>query len=106
MLHIISIGAELEQAINEAEDIVAYMERQDFGSQNDAVELELELTKEILENVKNLFNLVEVREDLTKLMSDTVILCSTFWILCKLPILSLLIIKSVYLWRITFPSSP
>ncbi|MPC52271.1 Laminin subunit alpha [Portunus trituberculatus] len=53
-------GAELEQAISEAEAIVADMEIRDFGGQNDAVELELELAKEILENMKNLLDPVKV----------------------------------------------
>lgn len=49
------------------------MEIRDFGGQKDAVELELELAKEILENMKNLLDPVKVRKDLTKFISYTVI---------------------------------
>uniref|UniRef100_A0A0P4VVW3 Laminin subunit alpha n=1 Tax=Scylla olivacea TaxID=85551 RepID=A0A0P4VVW3_SCYOL len=56
-------GAELEQAISEAEAIVADMKIRDFDGQNDAVELELELAKEILENMENLFNPVKAQNE-------------------------------------------
>ncbi|XP_050725715.1 laminin subunit alpha-like isoform X5 [Eriocheir sinensis] len=58
-------GAELGQAISEAEAIVAEMELRNFEGQNDKVEVELEHAKELLEKMQNFFTPVkEQREDM------------------------------------------
>lgn len=53
-------GAELGQAISEAEAIVAEMELRNFEGQNDKVEVELEHAKELLEKMQNFFTPVKV----------------------------------------------
>lgn len=53
-------GAELGQAISEAEGIVAEMELRNFEGQNDKVEVELEHAKELLEKMQNFFTPVKV----------------------------------------------
>lgn len=58
--HDIFSGAELGQAISEAESIVAEMELRNFEGQNDKVEVELELAKELLESMQNFFTPVKV----------------------------------------------
>ncbi|XP_071537849.1 laminin subunit alpha isoform X2 [Panulirus ornatus] len=49
-------GAQLEQAIHEAEAVVAEIEKRNFEGQRDKVEVELEKAKEMLENMKAFYD--------------------------------------------------
>ncbi|XP_064094479.1 laminin subunit alpha-like isoform X2 [Macrobrachium nipponense] len=58
-------GAQLEQAIHEAEDIVDRMRQRDFSPFGDKAEVELEISKEWLERMEGFFNPVKAQENAT-----------------------------------------
>lgn len=61
MNHFYITGAHLEQAINEADIIVAVMRDRNFEEFRDKVEVELELAKELLDKITSSFEPVKVR---------------------------------------------
>lgn len=61
MEHIYFAGAHLEQAVNEAEVIVAVMQDRSFEEFRDKVEVELELSKELLDKINLFYEPVKVR---------------------------------------------
>ncbi|XP_069164876.1 laminin subunit alpha isoform X2 [Procambarus clarkii] len=57
-------GAQLEQAIREAESVVEKMEKRSFEGQRDKVEVELEKAKEMLDNIQTFYDPIKGQQEI------------------------------------------